>query len=82
MYQLRCRLVDELSEKALTFGLLDPPGVHLSECMINMETSLPEAYPDGWWDLVVEVRVRHTLCGCGKCVVEWLCDLQQDRMSA
>jgi hypothetical protein len=50
-----CRLVDELSEKALTFGLLDPPGVHLSECMINMETSQPEAYPDGWWDLVVEV---------------------------
>uniref|UniRef100_A0A383VN90 Uncharacterized protein n=1 Tax=Tetradesmus obliquus TaxID=3088 RepID=A0A383VN90_TETOB len=48
------RLVDELSEKALTFGLLDPPGVHLSECMINMETSQPEAYPDGWWDLVVE----------------------------
>jgi hypothetical protein len=34
--------------------------------MINMETSLPEAYPDGWWDLVVEVRVCHTLCGCGK----------------
>ncbi|WIA40946.1 hypothetical protein OEZ86_004600 [Tetradesmus obliquus] len=48
------RLVDELSEKALTFGLLAPPGVHLSECMINMETSQPEAYPDGWWDLVVE----------------------------
>ncbi|KAF6251041.1 hypothetical protein COO60DRAFT_1629159 [Scenedesmus sp. NREL 46B-D3] len=48
------RLVDELSEKALTFGLLDAPGVHLSECMINMETGLPEAYPDGWWDPVVE----------------------------
>jgi hypothetical protein len=25
--------------------------------MINMETSLPEAYPGGWWDLVVHVRI-------------------------
>lgn len=30
--------------------------VHLSECMINMETSQPEAFPQGWWDLVVNVR--------------------------
>jgi hypothetical protein len=42
-----------------------------NECMINMETSPPEAYPDGWWDLVVEVRTIRVCISALKCAFEW-----------
>jgi hypothetical protein len=40
-------VVDELSERILVAGLLDPPAKKLGNMLVNLETMQPEPYPEG-----------------------------------
>lgn len=57
-------LVDELFERIVLCGLIDPPTVHMSCFMYNVDTQEFEQYPPNWWHQVVEVRSYLGMCGC------------------
>lgn len=55
-------MLDDLSERILTAGLLDPPQKKLGNMLTNLETLEFEPYPEGEQYMRVEADTRCKFC--------------------